>query len=422
MIETRPRANLFKTRAALLALCGGCALRPPEPAPTPSLVSGAVVLASAGVEADLQRTRAFGATRPIYERPLDASVTRVEGLGSGSAETCGACHEEIYEEWQVSTHAAAWIDPQFQAEITKSANRWLCLNCHTPLLVQQDRWPVGLRADDVELPELVENALFDAALREEGITCAACHVVDGVIHGPGLEDGQAPHAVQADARFTSETLCLRCHQAEATYAGKTFACSFQTGEEWAQGPYAAEGTGCTDCHMPRVTRPAATGGPPREVARHWWRGAGIPKVAGVHPPEEANPAGLGLEASWEGDRVVVSATNARAGHRLPTGDPERWVQITLRFADATGAALGEPWTARIGQEWSWHPVAQKLGDNRLAPRETRAWTLDAPAGAVEATITGSSHRMSEETARWHGLADYPTSRVTHTITLRPDAP
>ena len=395
----------FAVRSAAFALLGsGCA---PWRADPP---------AEKGLDADLAAVRAFHATRPTYETPLDAGLVVPTGVASLSAKDCGVCHTAIYEEWRVSTHAAAWTDRQFQAELGKSGNRWLCLNCHTPLLVQHDKWPVGLEGDDVETPRLVDDPVFDAGLRDEGVTCAACHVVDGVIHGPGVAV-DAPHVVAVDANFTSEKLCERCHQATAFYAGKTFACSFATGDEWRAGPYPAEGKDCRTCHMPAVERPAAAGGAVRIVRSHWWRGAGIPKEPGGGPPPEANPPGLGLDARWDATGLVVVATNANAGHQLPTGDPERFVRVEVRFVDAAGAPAGEPWTARIGQTWEWWPVAKKLDDNRLAPREARAWTVPPPPGARTATIEASSHRMSEEAATFHALEGYPRSLMTHTLTV-----
>ncbi len=36
-----------------------------------------------------------------------------EGIDSLKAESCGACHKEIYEEWKTSIHARAYEDPFF---------------------------------------------------------------------------------------------------------------------------------------------------------------------------------------------------------------------------------------------------------------------------------------------------------------------
>jgi len=365
---------------------------------------------SAGGQDAQEQAQAFFATRPRHETPLDVG-TAPPGL-SLSAESCGTCHVEIYEQWKVSTHAAAWTDPQYQAEIRKSGNRWLCLNCHTPLMVQQKQWPVGLEEDDVERPVLVDNPVFDAALREEGITCVACHLQDGVIHGPGRSSG-APHPTQADERFTDSRICLRCHQAVAVYPNKSFVCTFDTGEEWRASPYAEEGTGCIDCHMPKRSAETAPG-VEREIRAHWWKGAGIPKEAGVHPPAEANQPGLDLQASWSPDELLLTATNANAGHKLPSGDPERWVQLDVVFVDAGGDEVGR-WSERIGQSWEWWPEVKKLGDNRLEPKESRSHAVPVPATAVGARVEASSHRMTEEAIEFHDLEGYPVSIVTHRL-------
>ena len=72
-----------------------------------------------------------------WENPLPYQAVP-KGLASLRAADCGVCHQEIYQEWQVSTHAHALSDRQFQAEMHKSpAVSWLCLNCHTPL--EKDR-------------------------------------------------------------------------------------------------------------------------------------------------------------------------------------------------------------------------------------------------------------------------------------------
>ncbi|MEZ4323074.1 MAG: multiheme c-type cytochrome [Myxococcota bacterium] len=380
----------------LLIACGSRPADPSSGAPT----SGAPV-------DPLEAARTFAASRPIYEQPLGDGTEGVPGLPSLSAETCRACHSELYDEWHTSVHAVAWIDRQFQSEITKSGNTWLCINCHTPLRVQQQVLAVDLVEGDVERPVLVDNPAYDAALRDEGITCAACHVRDGAIHGPGL-GGNPPHPVVADPDYRSGALCERCHQATATYPGKNFVCTFDTGNEWRSGPYDEEGRTCVDCHMPTVTRPAALGGPERTVARHWWRGAGIPKVEGRYPPPEANRFGLELAAVVRDGAVEVTATNANAGHMLPTGDPERKVLVTTLF---DGEAVH---TEVFGQEWTWEPPT-KHGDTRLAPRESRVHRVPLREGVKAVVVVARSERMSEENRAYHHLDGYPVDVETHRL-------
>jgi len=373
----------------LLVACGS---EPQEPA------EGQVILDR---PADIAEVLRFLDSRPPYERPKD-SGGGVPGLPDLRAATCKTCHSEFHDEWEVSVHAAAWRDKQFQAEIKKSDNRWLCRNCHTPLLSQQPLWPVGLVDDDVERPMLVRNPDYDPSFEDEGITCAACHVRNGAIHGPGESTAPAPHPVVADPAYRSGALCLSCHQAVAEYPGKSFVCTFHTGDEWSASPYVSQ-KNCVDCHMPRAQRVVAPGGEVRETGRHWWRGSGIPKEPGIAPPEDALPAGIVTQASCENGTLRVTATNANAGHKVPTGDPERWVQI-----DVSGGELQDSW--RFGQVWEWWPAPRKVSDNRLAPFEsrTKVWSGVEP-GTYDVAM--SVHRLSQENAEYHGLVGiYPTHR------------
>jgi hypothetical protein len=397
-------------RLLLLASFACSSAHESAPAPAPR----ATRLPAEDLPSALRQATSFFEGRPAEERPLTVELAAVPGLPSMNAAACGACHVEIYEEWRVSTHAHAWTDPQFQAEITKSDNLWLCRNCHTPLLEQHPEWPVGLHQDDVEAPILLPNPQWDPALQAEGITCAACHVRNGTVVGPGLPDSVAPHPVAAWPDLTDEAICIRCHQAEREYPGKPFICTFSTGAEWAASIHAAEGRRCQTCHMPEIRRPAATGGPERLVRRHWFKGSGIPKFRDAAPPDEALPGpGLAVKLHHEPGETFITLRNDGAGHYLPTGDPERWISLEGVFYDHDGEVVGKPWELRIGQEWTWHPTPRKISDNRVAPGERRVVRLPTPPTAGRFEVRVHSHRMSEANATWHKLVDYPLSILTH---------
>ena len=88
-----------------------------------------------------------------------------EGLVSLKAKDCGTCHQEIYKEWKISTHAVALQDPQFQAEMAKD-NIYACLNCHIPLQNQQEFIVTGLINGDHKTPVRIPNPEFDNFLVE----------------------------------------------------------------------------------------------------------------------------------------------------------------------------------------------------------------------------------------------------------------
>ena len=349
-----------------------------------------------------------------WENPLAYQAVPT-GLVSLSARQCGVCHQEIYREWQESAHAHALSDLQFQAEMKKSPEvGWLCLNCHTPLENQIERIATAVRNGSTHRPVLRANSRFDSALRDEAVTCAVCHVRDGVVLGP-YGDSKAPHPVRQDRRLLTADVCTMCHQATAAYTD-TLVCTFDTGEEWKSGPYAARGQACSSCHMPPVERAIATGGPVRQSRRHLFFGSLIPK--NVHVTEAQRPdyalyhPGLSVQIvsvarSSTATTVRLKLKNARAGHMLPTGDPERFIRIDARLV-AAGKVI-ETKSLRIGQKWEWWPAAKKLADNRLKPLEARIETL-AFRATQPATLRISVYncRLSEENARFHRLVGrYP---------------
>jgi hypothetical protein len=231
-----------------------------------------LALLAAGCAPGSEQLPKFYRTRLPIEQPV-ARQRVPRGLHSLSAAECGQCHVEIYREWRQSVHAQAWPDPQFQAELRKQPGvSWLCINCHTPLVNQLDSLVVRLEGRDVERPLKQRNPRYDAALRDESITCAACHVRDGAVEGP-FGATNAPHAVRRNPNFRSSELCLRCHQAVQSYPGKAFVCTFNTGTEWRAGPFAAANVPCQDCHMPAVERALVEGGPVRRVGMHGWIGS-----------------------------------------------------------------------------------------------------------------------------------------------------
>lgn len=337
-----------------------------------------------------------------------------QGLVSLRAKDCGACHNEIYKEWKQSIHAVAFQDLQFQAEWKKD-NVSVCLNCHTPLQNQQEFIVTGFLNGNYETPVQIPNPYFDKLLQQESITCASCHVRDGNVIGT-IGTTNAPHKTVKDADFLSEKLCISCHNV-VDQLNPVLVCTFETGDEWMNNWAAEEGKNCVTCHMAEKERAIVHQGQIRKSHYHGFPGSGIPKfyntkVEGLNGLEIFTDMPENVYAS--GDRLfyTLKVKNSFAGHKVPTGDPERFFLIIFTISDQDGNVLKKE-THRIGEQWQWYPEAKQLSENNLKPLEERVYdfTYDIPdVEGLNLMVEIEKHRMTKENAMYHGiLEDYPLS-------------
>lgn len=296
-----------------------------------------------------------------------------EGLTSLKAESCGTCHKEIYSEWKTSIHSYAYRDPFFQAYWTRDKHVWVCLNCHAPLENQQPTVIKEIPRQRVEKAVQEPNPHYDPEYRQEGVTCAACHVRDGTILGP-FEDSAAPHPTQFDPSFRTTQLCYRCHSVVGGPAQFYNGGPCGTYAEFEGGYYMKErGFICQSCHMPEVDRPVAVNGPIRRGRRHLWRGGHDPDMVKravaiqvkADPPEPK--AGDQLQ-------IILTLINAGAGHKLPTGDPDRHFTVEFTLLDQNKKILKEQ-SDTMGRWIMWQPAIIELYDNRLMPLASRDYTF-----------------------------------------------
>jgi len=394
----------------------------------------------------VDRAMSFYEARSSYEQPVVATAVP-EGLTDLRAQTCGACHDAIYQEWSVSTHRRAWLDDaQFQKELEKSSGAedpargdvsWLCVNCHTPVVAQLEKLVVDLIDGRIDRPVYVMNPTFDEALQHDAVTCATCHVRNGIVYGP-YGDTQAPHPTAKDESLSRVEVCTRCHQAERLYTSENLGCFFSTGREWAASSYAEDGQTCQSCHMPEVERKlgSAFDTPVRKTRRHWFGGSLIPKKpeyeAEVAPLREIYGDGLTITTQpvtpelralseeapalatrdqalaakktlacrrCKGELAVVIA-NDRAGHYMPSGDPERHVDVEVVVRRGS-KVVGRAWT-RIGSRYAWWPEVTLLADTRIPPGQRRVLIVPVPSSG-EVEIIATKARMYEEAFEYHHL-------------------
>ena len=128
---------------------------------------------------------------------------------------------------------------------------------------------------------------------------------------------------------------------------------------------------CQSCHMPEVDRPVATNSPIRRGRRHLWRGG--------HDPDMVKRAvAVQVKADTTtpkpGDRIGFTLTliNAGAGHKIPTGDPDRFFTVEFFVEDQEGHVL-EQQTSTMGRWIMWQPAIIELYDNRLLPLASREY-------------------------------------------------
>jgi len=335
-----------------------------------------------------------------------------EGLTAMNAAYCATCHRDHYEEWKLSTHAHAWTDLQFQSEIKKESSPFMCINCHIPLQNQQEYIVTGLIDGDIYQPVKEENPHFDYELQQEGITCASCHVRNGAIIG-SIGSKNAPHKVIKDPEFLSEKLCIGCHNASAELT-TTLVCTFETGDEWKAGPYFGK-ENCISCHMEEIERPLVAGYEPRISHRHFFAGSGIPKFDTVvtkmlsgyayYPQPPKKKYQLSDSITYQ-----LNIKNEFAGHRVPTGDPERYFLINFALINEVGDTLTTQ-TDRIGEKWEWYPKAKKIADNNLYPNEERPFKfryLPTKRENLRLDVKVTKHRLDQKSADYNKLgSNYP---------------
>jgi hypothetical protein len=356
--------------------------------------------------------------------------------------SCQGCHPQHVEEWASSMHAHASDDPVFLAvnrlghRATGGALGDFCVRCHAPVAVAGGWTTTGLDLDEV--PRAVR-----------GVTCVACHQIEGItaLHNGGLtwaEDDvmrgalTRPVATGAhrsaysplldSARLGSSDACGACHDViapwgvvvEATYA------------EWAGSVFATPGAGvsCGGCHMAGREGVAAHGGPPRRIHDHRmaavdlplvpWPGADAQRLAIDRDLARVLDAALCVVPAAGGVRVDVTLDNVLAGHAFPSGVTHArraWVELIAeedgavtfargrfaagevvsdadgawvlrsRFVDAAGAVVDHVWDAQgIESDLLAPAVTSDPNDPRYYHAQTRSWLVPGQPDRISAIV------------------------------------
>ncbi len=357
--------------------------------------------------------------------PIDAPG-KPKKLFITGAGRCGECHEKMYDEWEVSAHAAAMTSSLYKASVADAKDA-SCDRCHAPL--------ASLAPKDI--------------VAEEGVTCDVCHTLrepspskdggsfrlavdDMVKYGPrcDLKDHYF-HRMGCSKEHSQAQICGSCHWWEPRGIPV-----FTEYADWKAGPQAAEGTQCQDCHMPDEKAPLATGSPVRTGVPHHG-------LLGIASDLRARALGLELEAeagaAGQPPNVHITIHNNNAGHAVPAGLPERRIAVTVTSRDAAGAALatqttqlGRKLVDGAGAEVPFWRATRVASDTRIAPGSQWTTTMTAAPNAKSVDVEVVSRGLSDYIAKQLNVTDVEQHPMVHatvklgslpaTVVVKPPAP
>jgi hypothetical protein len=262
--------------------------------------------------------------------------------------TCGECHVSFYTQWrqammsQSFTHHWDEIEyfklalPQAEKDEVVAEVKAGCNGCHSPMAyltgdIPPARPSAGTRAND-------------------GVHCDLCHTITGhkgeiphnfnyvvspgeIKYGPRADVESGGHEIQRSDYLGTAEFCGICHNEKDPYG--IWVKSTQL--EWKEGPYAAEGVACQDCHMTYTKGRSAEDGVEHDDLRlHLFNGAHDPsKMNGV--VEIKLYADINLAKKGEVVTFTTALFNQKAGHKFPTGSVEdRILWLHVEAVDAAG--------------------------------------------------------------------------------------
>ncbi len=333
---------------------------------------------------------------------------------SGAA-NCAFCHDQwsgalidsrgrdvsITSDWRGTMMAHSFKDPfwraTMEAEVRENPDHKAfiedkCLTCHAPMARAEAR--------EQGSEKLAYHEARKFPLAQEGVGCTLCHQIEPgnlgapesftgqfalgkerLIYGPYEDVVTMPMRRHVDytptfGKHTQDSaLCGTCHTLFTPVLGADGKVAGQFPEqtpflEWRHSGFAAEGTHCQDCHLPRLDEPIKISARPpwldaREPFwRHQFAGGNVFMLrlllangraleANAEPShfealikesraQLARAAELQATARRESGLVILETQVInRTGHKFPTGHPYRraWLHVTLK--DRRGRVLFE---------------------------------------------------------------------------------
>jgi hypothetical protein len=293
-----------------------------------------------------------------------------------TAQQCGECHKQIFDEWSSSQHAYASLSPMFHqfeqrfTELTRGTVGTFCVRCH-----QQ----VGTQLGEDRATPLWQRS----QISREGISCITCHRVKeaygkvngerrveaGKIYDPVYGSGEKSvikevlanketysvktsddgrgnsihNGMMTNPQITKSEFCVSCHQVAVNLGIKLEI----VWDQYRASPAKADGITCQDCHMGKVpgkpegyaTAPSAVVGgkeinPGRRHANHAFVGPGYsiahPGIFPHNPKAQAFTIKEWLEFDWRAGWGTPEFEDKVADGKIKVNFPKRWADALDR--------------------------------------------------------------------------------------------
>ncbi len=319
--------------------------------------------------------------------PVQTSVINLNRPHDYSpSKDCSNCHLYLYQQFEHSMHAKAFINPVFQNQLydvllpqieenpSDRNKAGKCLACHSPTtyVTQNKQLPARHRLGD----------------GTPGVSCDFCHTMTGYsgkspgnanfLTSPGLiKYGPFKYSSDWHRKYspfhTSSKICGVCHEASNSHGVQTHT----TYSEWLTSSWAKKGVECQDCHMSATGRlidgkaifergiiaAARYISPPerKKLFSHRFPGTTVlSQLEGAVKLKIYN-----LSNNVRSDHTIfigISLDNSEAGHSMPTGAIElrhAWLDVRVSLPQS-----GQVWklkAERVSDD-SWDTAGMSVSD------------------------------------------------------------
>ena len=317
-------------------------------------------------------------------------------LWGNSSKECAQCHASIVKEWETSAHAMAHSSKnELYAKLVAGAAK---TNGVDPSKIMENCNVCHAPAEKIEV-------------KEEGVTCVACHRIDAIEHqnmnkppigintirwmkenvmaGP-TGSGKSPyHGIEKRPFMegNSDTLCLACHNVMKNKQDITVC---NTGDEHRRGTSKKT---CIECHMgeAKMGLVSSLSTSKKMIRSHGFHGARNSDIL---------TKAVDLKLAKTKGELSVTLTNL-SSHNFPTGTGVRIATVVSEFYKGkvkifTQTEKLEVIFAAADGNITLPPMASKeLSDTRLKPNEIRVINSAIPKGSTKAIVT-VNYRLAKE--------------------------